>query len=250
MLRTLITCFTLSLTSIPAHAENALEDKGQMAEFAPGATGSISAPITSILRDAEVKGERLKDQLTPQSAANGAFNTIDFDRLREDAMTNARARALLGIDETQGRIATDPQQERYDGKGVFLLASFSMPAPSLQQIMQEAKRFNVPVVFRGFVNNSVYETQTALEEVFGSLGDAVGFSIDPTLFTRFQVNAVPYVVATAAQIDLCETSGCEGDPVPPHDRVGGNVPLEFALRLIVQQGEVAQETARVLLQRR
>ena len=113
--------------------------------------------------------------------------------------------------------------------------------------MAEAKTYGLPIVFRGFLNNSVYDTQAALEETFGTLDDAVGFSIDPTLFTRFAVEAVPQVIAVNQVLDVCETPGCERDPIPPHDVVKGNVPVAFALDLIAAKGEVAAgEAARLL----
>ena len=249
MLRALTLCSLVAWAIVPTAPLHAEEGEGKaLSDFAPGATGAITAPIPSIMRDAEKNGEKLKESLPPQDAAKGAFGSIDFEQLQSEAFSNARARALLGLPEEGRRISGTSPEERYDGATVFLLASFSMPAPALRQMMEEAKRFGVPVVFRGFVNNSVYDTQAALEKVFGSVDDAQGFSIDPTLFARFKVESVPFVIAANASIDVCETQGCEGDPVPEHDRVGGNVPLEFALRLIGEKGDVAQATALKLLE--
>ena len=245
MLRTLTLAFIASTAFVPS--ASAQDEDGKVIDYAPGSTGRITAPLATIVDDAKRQGEALRDTLTPQDAADSAFEGVDFDDLRSKALSHPRVQALLGAKGTADS-ARGEEDQRYEGAKVFLLASFSMPEASLKQMMEEATVFGLPVVFRGFVNNSVYETQARLEQVFGSMDAATGFSIDPTVFARFDVTAVPQVIATSDVIDVCETPGCEDDPVPPHDRVSGNVPLEFALRLISEQGDVASGEARRLLQ--
>ena len=217
--------------------------------FADGATGSIDLPLYKMTKDAEQSGVALGDTLEVQEGS-GDFSEFDFDAMRDKALNNPRVRALLGV------IEPDPTTQagqgnldsRYADAGILMLASFSMPDLSLQQMMSEAKQYGVPVVFRGFVNNSVFETQTALERVFGSLENAPGFGIDPTVFTRFDIQSVPVIIGVDRDLELCETAGCEGDPVPNHDRVSGNVPLSFALELMAERGDVANAEALRILQ--
>ena len=217
-------------------------------DYAPGSTGRITAPLARIVDEAKTRGTALRQTLRPRVAPDGAFGEVDFDGLRRRALAHPRVRALLGVAAADSTTEAEPQ--RYEGATIFLLASFSMPKPSLRQMMTEARAFGVPVIFRGFVNNSVYDTQAALEEAFGALDAAEGFSIDPTLFARFEISSVPQVIAVGATIDVCDTPGCSDEPVPPHDRVSGNVPLEFALHMIAGQGEVGHETALQLLRER
>jgi conjugal transfer pilus assembly protein TrbC len=228
------------------HADEAASG---VTDYAPGSTGRITAPLARIVDEAKIRGTVLRQTLRPRAAPDGAFGEVDFDGLRRRALADPRVRALLGV-TAAAESTTETQNLRYEGATVFLLASFSMPKPSLRQMMAEARAFGVPVIFRGFVNNSVYDTQAALAETFGALDAAEGFSIDPTLFARFQVTSVPQVIAVGATIDVCDTPGCSDDPVPPHDRVAGNVPLEFALHLIAGQGKVGHETALRLLRER
>lgn len=215
-------------------------------EFAPGSTGEIDAPIAGIVKGAEDLGRHLRETLTPQDAAPGAFGDIDFEALRDRALANPRVRALLGAEGAEA-LGAGGEKPRFDGARIFLLASFSIPKPSLRQMMEEAKAHNVPIVFRGFVNNSVYDTRAAIEATFGTADESVGYAIDPTIFTRFRVTSVPQVIAVDGTIDVCETPGCEGDPIPPHDVVRGNVPLRYALELIAAQGEIGQADAQALL---
>jgi conjugal transfer pilus assembly protein TrbC len=156
-------------------------------------------------------------------------------------------RALLGID-SEGGSQSKSLAPRYGNKQIFLLASFSMPPNVLRAMMNEAISLDIPVIFRGFVNNSVFDTQVALQAAFGDDANLVGFGIDPTIFTRFQIDAVPQLIVTRDQIDVCETAGCEADPVPVHDRVGGNIPLRDALQMIVMGQGDAMEVAKAALE--
>lgn len=250
MLR-LLRC-TLTATSVLLTSPALLladEAASGVTDYAPGSTGRITAPLARIVDEAKTRGTALRQTLRPRAAPNGAFGEVDFEGLRKRALADRRVRALLGV-TSAGDSTTETENFRYEGATVFLLASFSMPKPSLRQMMAEARAFGVPVIFRGFVNNSVHDTQAALEEAFGSLDEAEGFSIDPTLFARFRVTSVPQVIAVGATIDVCDTPGCSDDPVPPHDRVAGNVPLDFALHLIAGQGEIGRETALRLIRER
>lgn len=211
-------------------------------EFAPGSTGPINVPLMELHRKGKSLGEDWSKTVTPQAPEKNAFSGIDFKSLRERALNNPRVRALLDAGDQE----TGPNgegAERYEGGRLFLLASFSITRISLRSMLEEAKLYGIPVIFRGFKNNSVYETQDAIIEVFGSLEDAEGFVIDPTVFKRFRVASVPQLIGAASSLDQCETPGCADDPVPPRDVVRGNVPLKFALELMARRGEYAAQAA-------
>jgi len=238
----------LILTST-ALAGPLLADGHDTRGFADGSTPGFEQDFLDIDRKAEADGAALGSTLDLLPPDYDRVTGVDTDELRRKALNHPRVRALLGVDAGTDLEDAQLSEDRYEGAQAFMLASFSMPKASLKQMMVEADRFGVPIVFRGFLNNSVYDTQDALLETFGSLDDLVGFSIDPTVFTRFTVKAVPVVIVTRDLIDVCESSGCISDPVPPHDRVTGNVPLEFALRLIARQGAEAPQIAQSLLER-
>ncbi|MPL92153.1 hypothetical protein SDC9_38250 [bioreactor metagenome] len=212
--------------------------------FAPGATGAIRAPLTDIVRDAERRGEELGEELTIQPAQPGV-EVKDLAQIRERALNDPRVKALLGVQE---ELDTEGAAEKYSATKGLLFASFSMPETSLRQMMREANTYGLTVVFRGFVNNSVFDTRARLEEVFAEDEDGEAFAIDPTLFQRFQIKAVPVLVVLAEELDTCTTPACETDLPPRHDRVAGNVPVETALRLIVAGAGDAAAVARDLME--
>ncbi|WP_253944295.1 type-F conjugative transfer system pilin assembly protein TrbC [Pseudogemmobacter hezensis] len=211
-------------------------------QFAPGATGSITIPLVDIVRDAERRGEELADRLTIQEPREGV-EIEDLEGIRTRALNDPRVRRLLGTD---GAGPEEAPQEKYAETRAILFASFSMPAASLRQMMQEATDHGLTIVFRGFVNNSVFETRAKLEEVFGEDEIGEAFAIDPTLFRRFDIRAVPVLVVLGESLDVCETPACEADLPPRHDRLSGNIPVETALRLIAAGNGDAAEVARAL----
>ena len=238
MLRPLITTTILALLAGPTFAE------GDVLQFAPGAQGFIEPSIPDILDQSENLGDRWSDGLDIQEA-DSFGHAFDMDAFREKALSNPRVRDMLGADA--GAFQPNPQNDRWGSDRIFLLASFSMPAPTLRAMMVEAKAIGASIVFRGFLGNSVFQTQEAISEVFGEDADAVGFGIDPTLFTRFGVEAVPQLIVTAEPLEVCETSGCEGDQAPDHDRIAGNIPLQAALEIIASGNGEAAHTAKEAL---
>lgn len=211
---------------IPALLMGAYPSLAQDGDYAPEATGDIPPGFIEALKNAERLAEEWQEKLNQQEPADWSL-PIDLEEARRNALNHPRVRALLGTNE--GQAPTEAEAQKWEGARVFAFASFSMPKPSLNALLTQGQDYGVPVIFRGFLNNSVYDTRDALIEIFGSDENIEGFAIDPTLFERFDVRAVPVFVATDTDLDACETEDCAGDAPPPHDRLAGNVTMGFAL---------------------
>ncbi len=203
------------------------------AEQLPSAT-THGALIDDRLEEADAIGEDLQSRLRLLQQEFDLPEDITARAL--DSLENGRVRQMLNIgpgDLPEG-VAED---RRYPG-GVFVFASFSMPEPSLKAVLTDAADLGIPVVFNGFVENSVLATEQRVRSIYQGSDISHGFIIDPTLFTRFEVTAVPTLVSTMVNLDVCETQGCDADEVPEHDRIAGNVPLRHLLEIIAK-GETA-----------
>lgn len=241
MLRALITTTALVLLTWPVRAEE------PVLQFAPGAQGFIEPSIPNLLDRSENLGDAWSEGLEIRGA-DSFGRSFDMEGFRDKALSNSRVREMLGVGE--GTIQPNPENDRWGSDRIFLLASFSMPGPTLRAMMEEAQAFGVPIVFRGFLGNSVFETQAAITEVFGEDAEAVGFGIDPTLFTRFRVVTVPQVIVTTEPLEVCESAGCDEDTAPLHDRIAGNIPLQAALEIIASGDGDASYTAQEALDRK
>lgn len=215
-------------------------------EFAPGSIGGVDLPIGQMIRNAEKGAEALRKELSDTPAVSEPIDPTELDRMTTEALNHPVARGLLGIDDAP-LVGDESREALYGETRAILFASFSMPAPALRAMMEEGKSYGIPVVFRGFVNNSVYDTRARLETVFQGAEQAEGFAIDPTAFRRFRIEAVPALVVLKTGLDVCQSANCEFDAPPAHDILKGNIPTGTALRMIsVGQGD-ASEVAKLIL---
>ena len=125
----------------------------------------------------------------------------------------------------------------------IVLVSFSMPRQSLRALLDEAARIGSPVVLRGFKDGSMRATVEALLALYGIDPNASsppegmegrtlpGLAVDPTLFRRFGVDAVPAFIVTAEPVGPCGRDGC---PVPDHLIVRGEASLAYALDVMAR----------------
>ena len=228
---------------IVAHTPStAQEDANGVVRYAPGATGRITADLVEMMRRAKIESDALEERLTIQGPMSRP--EIDLDAVRDKALSDPRVRKLLGADGEP----PEPEHEKWQHAQAFMFASFSMSPPLLREIMEGAAGHNIPVVFRGFHQNSVHGTQQALLEVFGSLEDVQGFSIDPTLFTHFDVQAVPTLVLLKDPYEMCSTQACSDDEAPAHDRIKGGIKVDAALEIVSRGAGEASEVAKRLIE--
>ena len=125
----------------------------------------------------------------------------------------------------------------------IVLVSFSMPESSLKGLLEEAARIGSPVVLRGLKDGSMRATVDALLALHGIDPKASrppegmegrtlpGLAIDPTVFRRFRIEAVPAFVVAAEPVPPCGRDGC---PTPPHLVVRGDVSLAYALDVMAR----------------
>lgn len=114
-----------------------------------------------------------------------------------------------------------------------VFVSFSMPEPSLRQIVADASYYNVPVVIRGLCNNSFRETANKILALTKE-NNKGGVLINPIWFRKYHIKAVPAFLVTKNE----ESSS--------YDLVYGNIPLKRALTIIAEKGEHAKEAAKIL----
>lgn len=148
-------------------------------------------------------------QVATKDLPVGPKGAIDFDELVQTASRNASQPA-----------GQAPQ--------LIVFASLSMPPEALRQLIRDTAAAGGVVVFRGFPNNSMKAFASALGKVVDEQDQLANVGIDPRLFRAFDVQAVPTYVAVSSDFDLCDGFSCR-TAVPPHDRMTGNVTVDYAL---------------------
>jgi type-F conjugative transfer system pilin assembly protein TrbC len=156
--------------------------------------------------------------------------------------------AVLETPEFQNIVATLQTQmpvqiHKNKPSTLTLFVSFSLGEKALLNLAHEAKRWNANLVLRGFIDGSYAKTVKALQKIILETGQ--GVSIDPELFSLFNIKAVPtYVLSKPFQLNAQERT-----QTPLHDRIQGHVSLQYALEQFAKTGDLREEAQTLLEQR-
>ena len=133
-----------------------------------------------------------------------------------------------------------------EGPMFIVFASLSMPEASLTRLIADTTRAGGVVVFRGFPGGSTKAFADGLKRVVTSEGQEAHLAIDPRLFRAFKVSAAPTFVAAGREYELCDGLDCTSR-APDHDRITGNVTVEYALETFAGGRGPGAGVARVAL---
>lgn len=182
--------------------------------------------------------------LNAASAQNAPSATHGLDRLPVPATQSSA---------DIGAIASGYEASASAGMGkgkppiqLLIMVSFSMPRTSLASLADQAKRAGGVLVLNGLKDGSLTATAQAVHQTFGKRGAPL--QIDPRLFTRYAVSAVPTFVLRAANGDeqSCATGAC---PVDGYAKASGDVSLDYALEQIANAQPAWRSTASSILHR-
>jgi conjugal transfer pilus assembly protein TrbC len=149
-----------------------------------------------------------------------------------------------------GRI--DDQSTRYESQ-ILVFVSSSMPVKTVRNYLQQTRKIGAAIVMRGLINDSMVDTRQYLAKTLDkyqprhtTAKPGPTILIDPTLFSRFDIQQVPTTIVTESQIKPCEANVC---PIPVHHKVSGDVSLTWALGLISRQisSEALKQSLRALI---
>ena len=151
---------------------------------------------------------------------------------QEDAITKLLSNYRLKTNSQPGQ--TDKNTNPLLAYPLFVFVSATIPKISLKQLMIQTRKANGVLVFRGLIGGSLRNTQQFLGEIAKENVSAI---IDPRLFTSFKIELVPSFVVINKSADLaqnCQEISCDFTPI--HDRITGNITLDYALEQISQDG--------------
>ncbi len=125
---------------------------------------------------------------------------------------------------------------------LMIFVSSSIPKSSLKDLMIQAKKSGAVLVFRGMIG-SLKNTAKFLGDISK---DNVQAIIDPRLFDLFNVEVVPTIIVLKEATQNCNENKCQITPI--HDRISGNVTLDYALETIANgKSETSQIASKFLI---
>jgi conjugal transfer pilus assembly protein TrbC len=124
---------------------------------------------------------------------------------------------------------------------LVVFVSLSMPPAALNRIGEQAKKAGAIVVFRGLKyglrKGAWADSMNALKPIADTGADV---QINPELFDRFNVQAVPTLVVSAAPQEGCQGNACAASSAS----VVGDVSMDYALEQLSQRKDAIGRIAR------
>lgn len=161
------------------------------------------------------------------------------------------APSLQDLAQQYERIKRGPaaggQQDSGDrsASGLLIFASLSMPEATLRALIADAQRTRALLVLRGVQDSSLRKTTERIQTLMGDAKTA--WNIDPALFQRFDVRAVPAFVLIDPQRPVlvdCGADRCQGTA---HAKVSGDVSVSHALQTIAAEDAEFRDAATAYL---
>ncbi len=139
-------------------------------------------------------------------------------------------------DDNDNHVKTDADiQHPFKDASIYVFVSYSMNEKNIIDLGKEASKYGAHLVLRGFVDNSYIKTANIFQKFMSETGQ--GISVDPELFKTFAIDKVPtFVVARAYHLQ-----NNDDNTQPMHDKLSGNVSLEYAIRKFKTRGSIAKQ---------
>jgi type-F conjugative transfer system pilin assembly protein TrbC len=129
-----------------------------------------------------------------------------------DLSTLAQQYERLRLGPAAGAAGAGDAERDREARGLVVFVSLGMPAASLDRLIADAERLRAPLVLRGITGGSIKATAERIERL--NAGRKVGWQIDPAMFKRFDVRAVPAFVlidpARPVTVDCPAAAGAPG----------------------------------------
>ena len=192
----------------------------------------------------DLEGKLNKDANTQKSISIPDIEQTEEGRKLATQITEKSAEVIN--DAGMSRSATT---EEYD-TDFLIFGSFTMGEKSIERLIESANRYGGVVVLRGLKEGDFKETARFLLKITekskankfannkADVDQAIGMTIDPTLFEEYGITRVPtYILAKSciSTLNSCNTQ---------YDKLTGNVSPRYALSKIVDSGELKEEARR------
>ena len=201
----------LDIEAIRASAKSYSAEAEALAENVCVRSETVRDDARQTQEQARANHQRYTDTVERKHTNNGKKKdeVFDFDRMISDHAKMAEAK--LG-----------------DAPRFITFASLSMPSQSLKKLVRDTAAAGGVTVLRGFPGGSAKQLTKMLTAMASNGEQLSALGIDPRLFRAFDIKAAPSFVMASSDFTLCDGFACKG-AVPPHDRMTGNVSVEYAL---------------------
>lgn len=175
--------------------------------------------------------QRIERAHAAAAAATESPRAASAPSVRVDALpTPSTPAGAVDLEALAERYADAGQPVALERPTLLAMVSLSMPRGSLERLIADAEHTGATLVMRGLLNDSLRETMAVAAALIGER--KVAWTIDPELFPRFGIEAVPTYVLLPAGVTPRQCGGglCFGED--SYVRLAGDVPIAYALERI------------------
>lgn len=194
----------------------------------------MESTITQILATSKPIDQEVLELIeTSREKCQATLEDPEFQSFVAELQTKA-------MDETFGK-ALKTSSGASQGE-LYIFVSFKLGEKALLSLAQQAKRYGGHLILKGFKEGSYKKTVESLSKIIETSEE--GFSIDPELFENFHVETALTIILAKRSRELED-----GKSSPIHDRIQGNVSVQYALEQFEKSGDCATEATTLLKKR-
>lgn len=181
------------------------------------------------------KMKPMKGNVLPDIDKLQKFHQIE-DIRKTDININAMLEHYQKLQQSGG--TSKVQDANFEGGRAYLFVSSSMPKETLRNLMNDASRLGVSVLFNGNIDDKDPLKFGKMREYLMSLKlkSYVDMKIHPPAFTKFKITQVPAIVVASEDVDSrLDENGCANPK--DFDIIRGDVKLDWALEKIYTESK-------------
>lgn len=159
--------------------------------------------VESVYQSNQIKISNLK--IAPSNMPNIDLATLVPNKLQLDQLINQSQKAM---------------SEMPENSNISLFLSFTtLDKDTVLMYAKQAVKYHIPIVLRGFINNSFKETGTYIKEIREQFPELT-ILIDPPAYEKYDINVIPaLVVAKSAANPIKDGCNAPGDYVKVYGEV-------------------------------
>lgn len=163
---------------------------------------------------------------------NWAINLGKQQREQFLSKIQSQAAQYFGDDKTTEMLKPRPNLQ--------IFVSSSMSKSLLKDYAREASLYGGVLVFRGLPDGSMMKLLKLVNDISHEDFPAA-MQIDDQSFEHYAIDAVPAIILSQGQ-----DFGVISNSIPAHDKMSGNVSIEYALECFAKSGDLADKASELL----
>ncbi len=167
--------------------------------------------VESVQQSNQIKISNLK--FAPGNMPNIDLATIIPNKLQLDQLINQSQKSM---------------SEMPENSNIYLFLSFtSLDKDTVLMYAKQASKYNIPIILRGFINNSFKETGTYIKAIREQYPELT-ILIDPPAYEKYDINVIPaLVVAKSAANPIKDGCNAPGDYVKVYGEISITGMLDY-----------------------